>query len=118
LIPGLAPLILSTIMQTNLPSNPDTIPFALIIVIITTAGAIGLGYFRTQIIERFNVPPVALIKIFDLQWLLIWTEKVLNEIGKFILRVNVILEGQHYMGWALFTALVGTLIVILMRNVS
>jgi len=116
LIPGLAPLILSSIIQTDFPSNPDTLLLTLILVAITTAGAIGLGYFRTQIITRLNISPEAWIKIFDLQWLLIWTEKGLNQIGKLVLRVNVIFEGQHYFGWALFTALVGTLIVILMRS--
>jgi hypothetical protein len=116
LMPGLAPLILSNITQAGLPSTSDSLLFTLIIITITTIGAIGLGYFRTQIITRFNISSTALIRIFDLQWLLIWAEKTLGQIGKSILRVNVILEGQHYIGWALFTALVGTLIVILTRN--
>jgi hypothetical protein len=115
LIPRAAPFIISAIMQTDLPTNPDGIP--LILITITTAGAIGLGYFREQIITYFTMSPAALTKIFALQWLLSWTEKALSQISKYVLRVNIILEGQHYMGWALVTALVGTLIVILMRNV-
>jgi len=117
LIPGLAPLILSAITQTGFPASSDRILFTLIAIALTTAGAIATGYFRTPIITQLNVSPAVWIKIFDLQWLLIWAEKVLNQIGKAVLRVNVIFEGQHYMGWALFTALVGTLIVILMRSV-
>ena len=117
LIPGLAPLILSSIMKADTLSspNPNEITYTLVLITITTLGAISLGYFRTQIITRFNVPATTLINISNLQWLLIWTEKLLSQTGKFVLRVNVILEGQHYIGWALFTALVGSLIIILMR---
>ena len=116
LVPGLAPLLLSGVTQAALGSNSDKISLTLIIITIITAGAIGLGYFRTHIITRFSMSPAVLIKIFDLQWMLVGIDKLLNQISKFVLRVNVIFEGQHYIGWALFTALVGSLIVILMRS--
>ena len=103
-------------LYAALGSNSDKISLTLIIITIITAGAIGLGYFRTQIITRFSMSPAVLIKIFDLQWMLVGIDKLLNQISKFVLRVNVIFEGQHYIGWALFTALVGSLIVILMRS--
>jgi hypothetical protein len=116
LVPGLAPLLLANVTQAAAGSNTDRISLALIIIAGTTLGAIGLGYFRPQLITRANIPPAVLSRIFDLQWLLLWTEKTLKQMGKVVLRVNVILEGQHYIGWALCTALVGTLIVILTRS--
>jgi hypothetical protein len=33
--------------------------------------------------------------------------------GKLLLRVEVILEGQHYIGWAIFAAIIGALVVLL-----
>jgi hypothetical protein len=77
------------------------------------AGAIGLGYFRPLIFNRAQISPSILAEFVQLGWLLHWLEKMLNQTGKMVLRVNVILEGQHYIGWALFTALVGSLIIIL-----
>jgi hypothetical protein len=117
LIPGLAPFILSVIMNSD-PSLviSDGVTPAIIIIGVTTTGAIGLGYFRTQIITQLNISPTTLIEVFNLHWLFVGLENLLSQTAKLVLRVNVILEGQHYMGWALFTALVGTLIVILMRN--
>jgi hypothetical protein len=114
LIPGLAPLILSVIMKTEWPAiNLGQSTAALIIIAITVAGAIGLGHFRPQILNRVQVSPSTLAEWVQLGWLLHWLDKMLNQVGKMVLRVNVILEGQHYIGWALFTALVGGLIIIL-----
>ena len=114
LIPGLAPLILSAIARAELPSvylAQSTAMLVAIVVIVT--GAVGLGYFRTQIIDWLKIFPSAWAELIRLRWLLFWGDKFLSRASKLALRVNVILEGQHYMGWVLFTALVGTLIIIL-----
>jgi hypothetical protein len=114
LIPGFAPFILTTLMQTGLPVvNSSDTALALVLIVVVAAGAVALGYFRTQLITRLNISSAELIKIFDLRWLLIWSEKLLSRLSKFVLRINVILEGQHYLGWALLTALVGSLIIAL-----
>jgi hypothetical protein len=114
LIPGLAPLILSTLTRTDLPSaNFEQTPRVFVILIITIVGAVGLGYFRPQLITRLKISSAALAEFAKLGWLLPWWAVLLNWVGKFVLRIRVILEGQHYMGWALFTALVGVLIILL-----
>jgi hypothetical protein len=37
----------------------------------------------------------------------------LDDAGRFVLRAQVVLEGQHYVGWAIFVALLGALIILL-----
>jgi hypothetical protein len=37
----------------------------------------------------------------------------LDDSARFVLRIQVVLEGQHYMGWAIFVALLGALILLL-----
>jgi len=114
LIPGLAPLILSTLTRTDLPSaNFEQTPRVFVVLIVTIVAAVGLGYFRPQLITRLKISPAALVEFAKLGWLLPWWAVLLNWVGKFVLRIEVILEGQHYMGWALFTALVGILIILL-----
>jgi hypothetical protein len=111
LTPALAPFVLSTITGTDLPV-PDLAqpPGVFIPVIALIVIAAGLGYFRDQIIGRLNVPPEFLIQLLHLHWLLRWGEVLLDTVSKFVLRVQVILEGQYYIGWAIFVALVGTLV--------
>jgi hypothetical protein len=114
LIPGLATLILSTLTRTNLPpANFDQAPPVFFVLLVTIVGAVGLGYFRPQLITRLRISSPALAEFAGLGWLLPWWAALLNWLGKFILRIRVILEGQHYLGWALFTALVGVLIILL-----
>lgn len=114
LIPGLAPLILSTLARIDLPSaNFEHASGIFIALAVTILGGLGLGYFRPQLIARLKISPTGLGSFAGLGWLLPWWAALLDWLGKFILRVRVILEGQHYVGWALFTALVGVLIFLL-----
>jgi len=114
LIPGLAPLILSTLARTNLPSASfEQSPRVWVALLVTLVGAVGLGYFRSQVITRLSIPATGLADFAGLGWLLPWWAAWLDWVGKFVLRVRVILEGQHYIGWALFVALVGVLIILL-----
>jgi hypothetical protein len=114
LIPGLAPLILSTLTKTELPPASFDQPAAVFgALAVTILAAIALGYFRPRLTTRLHLSPEGLADFAGLGWLLPWWAALLNGIGKFVLRIRVILEGQHYMGWALFTALVGVLIILL-----
>ncbi len=114
LIPGLGPFVLAAITQTELPTTDfDQPPGVWIAITMTVAGAAGLGYFRPQMLNRLKVPPAILAELVRLRWLLTWLEEVLNWADKAVLRVRVFFEGQHYMGWALFAALVGVLIILL-----
>ena len=77
-------------------------------------GVIATVYYKPALMNRFNTLaaihwPVSA----PLLWLAGWGDTLSSRTGKLILRVNVILEGQHYIGWALLTALVGGLIILL-----
>lgn len=114
LIPGLAPLILATLTRTNLPPANFQQEAAIIgALAVTILGGLGLGYFRPTLLSRLKVNPSLLADFAGLGWLLPWWAAWLNWLGRFILRIRVVLEGRHYMGWALFTALVGILIILL-----
>ena len=114
LIPGLGPVVLSSIMQTEAwPASSAQFTTPIIIVILTAIAAAGLGYFRHQIIQRLKLPMPTSTKLLRLRWLWVGADKSLNWIGKLILKTNVILEGQHYLGWAILTALIGIVIIIL-----
>jgi hypothetical protein len=114
LIPGLAPLILSAIARTEFLSVDLAQSISTLVpIVVIVIGAVGLGYFRIQIIAWLKISPSAWAELLRLRWLLFWGDKSLSRASKLALRVNVILEGQHYMGWVLFTALVGILIIIL-----
>ncbi|MCL4297474.1 MAG: hypothetical protein KJ077_17175 [Anaerolineae bacterium] len=114
LIPGLAPLILSALTRTNLPPASFAQPAGVFGALgVTLIGAFGLGYFRPQLIPRLRINPAGLAEFAGLGWLLPWWAALLNWLGKFILLIRIILEGQHYMGWALFAALIGILIILL-----
>ncbi len=114
LTPVLAPLILSTMTGIDLSLTSVEISSGILIVMGgTIIGAIGMGYFRPQIIERLNIPVTTVTQLCQLHWLFRWIGRGLDQVGKALLRVRVTLEGQHYLGWAIFAALVGVIILLL-----
>jgi hypothetical protein len=114
LIPGLAPFTLAAITGTDLSLGRVETSFqtVLVIVLLLTGGLL-LGYFRNRLVSRLNIPAELLIELIHLRWLVRWWQAFLGRIGKSTLRVRVILEGQHYIGWAVFIALIGALIILL-----
>ena len=114
LTPGLGPFIFSALTQSNLSISQVelSIGAVAITIIVPVIGSL-LGYFRREIIERLHIPTRMVVAIASLAWLPGWGQILFKEAGKFGLRVRVILEGQHYMGWAIFTALVGALVILL-----
>ncbi len=115
LIPGLAPFILSTLTKTALPAadldRPPAILMTLVIVVIL---AVSFGYYKRQIMNRLGLAPDSLGEFAELL-VAAWSggAALLDRGSKVILRVEVLLQGQHYMGWALFTAVVGVVIILL-----
>ncbi|MCB9078289.1 MAG: hypothetical protein H6631_11890 [Anaerolineaceae bacterium] len=114
LTPGLAPFIFSALTQSNLSISQVelSIGAVAITIIVPVVGSL-LGYFRHEIIGRLGIRTQRVVKIASLSWLPGWGQILFKEAGKFGLRVRVVLEGQHYIGWAVFTALVGALVILL-----
>jgi hypothetical protein len=116
LIPGLAPLILTAITRMDLDASIFELPGGVLLTMaVVIAGAAGLAFYRSQILDWLTLSPTLLMDRLKLTWLQTSWETAWQVIGKFVLRVEVFLEGQHYMGWALLTALVGVLIIFLGR---
>jgi hypothetical protein len=115
LIPGLAPFIFSTITQTEFPVDDlEGAVGVYVVMLVAIAGAGAVGYFRPELMARLHLssPVEAQIEaLVEAIWS--WLERLLGGLGKFVLRIEVILQGQHYMGWALVTALVGVVIILL-----
>ncbi|MEW5956321.1 MAG: hypothetical protein AB1801_01260 [Chloroflexota bacterium] len=116
LIPGLAPFILATLIKTELPSGNFEQPAGVFLAVAAViAAAAGLAYYRARLLNWLNVSPAEAAAWLSLNRLRARWEEPLLRISKFVLRLEVLLEGQHYVGWALFTALVGILIIFLGR---
>lgn len=86
-----------------------------IAMVLVVAGAVALNYFREQLLARSGLAPAALVEIIQLRWLGGYGRRWLGQVGRLILRLIIVIEGQHYLGWAIFAAIVGTLIIILRR---
>lgn len=115
LIPGLAPFILSTLTKTELPAADLDRPLAILmtlVIVVVLAGS--FGYYKRQIMNQIGLTADSFGEYAELlaaAWS--WETALLDRVSKIILRVEVLLQGQHYMGWALFTALVGVVIILL-----
>jgi hypothetical protein len=116
LIPGLAPFMLGIVTKTKLPAVDFVQPPGVFLAVaVVVAGAVGLGYFRPQLMRRLKISAATLVDWVNLSWLQPWSENSLSRGSKLVLRVEVFLQGQHYLGWALFTAVVGVLVILLGR---
>ncbi len=114
LVPGLGPFILSTLIHRDLATaDLDQPAWVLVALAGSIIGAIGLDYFRPKIVARLRISPSALAELGYLYWLVPRLVKWADRISKSLLRTQVVVEGQHYMGWALFIAIVGALIILL-----
>ncbi len=116
LIPGLAPFILAIITRSELPRADFEQSMSVYLALVATiTAAAALGYYRTEILSGLKISPAALVDWVNSNRLRTRWENPFIWAGKLVLRVEVLLEGQHYVGWALFTALVGVLIILLGR---
>ena len=114
LTPGLGPFILSAVADINMSAVNLYNPSEAVAVLMSIAVlAVVLGYYKDAIVTRLNIPVDFVVKGAQLGWLINGFETGFDWIGRSVLRVEVVLEGQHYIGWGIFTALVGTLIILL-----
>lgn len=114
LTPGLAFFILSALTQLDLWSVASTAGWgAMGYVVVVAALAFAAGNVQPGFVTRLQPQYVTPAKSSPLEKLLHGLAVLFGLTSRFVLRVEVVLEGQHYMGWAIFVALVGTLIILL-----
>lgn len=115
LIPGLGPISWRFVTQTGERMiNFDYSASVYIAVGLSWLIALGLGYFQTDILARLQWSPGVFSHWLTLRWVSQFSQ-VMNRVAKMPLRLQIILEGQHYLGWMMFVALVGTLTLLLSR---
>jgi len=72
----------------------------------------GLAYYQTDIISRAPLLPALFYPLATPQGGA-YLFRAWDYIGKVMLRVQVVLEGRHYLGWTFLIALMGALIILL-----
>lgn len=114
LTPGLGPFILFSFINPQQPffefelsGNSVTVLVGVVVL------AVVLGHFRPQLQARLRLSSGPINERLFGGHLINWIGTAFFVISKSILRVQLVLEGQHYIGWALLAALVGMIIILL-----
>lgn len=111
LIPVLGPRLLlmvgsSASLDTALPSSPAlSAPLGLVGSLLW---AMFLGYGRRRLLGALPFSVRGLMAVLRLGWLVRSLARALDTLSRILLRLRAVIEGQHYLAWAilLFTALV------------
>jgi hypothetical protein len=116
LVPVFGPGLLTSVMPAAAP-RPDMGASLW----ITPLGLIGsllwaffLGSGRSRLLEALPLSSDALMGILRLNWLLQGLGGAVDNLGRVLLRLRVIIEGEHYLAWAILLAL-GLGLFILLR---
>ena len=113
LTPGLAPFVLLALTGANAFTPDLTQPmsvWASLLGSLMVAGA--MAWFKAGLLDKLPLSPQILSRGLGFNWLLPYADTGFNRLGKVVLRLQIILEGQHYLGWAMLTALLGLLIIL------
>ncbi|GAB4533866.1 MAG: hypothetical protein Kow0063_16380 [Anaerolineae bacterium] len=95
------------------PSEPAALS-ALVGLLGSLLWALFLGYGRPRLLDALPVSPLAASHILHLGWLLEGLGSVLDSLGRGLLRFRAIIEGEHYLAWAILLTL-GLGLLILLR---
>lgn len=114
LVPGVAPFILFYLTGLNLSiSSTPPSGAAIVILVAILIVALIIGYRRQMMIAQFDLPAGWLERQAYLLGLFGLGQRLFDGVSRSLLRWRVITEGQHYLGWAIFSALIGSLIILL-----
>jgi hypothetical protein len=73
-----------------------------------------LGYGRLHLLNLIPWPTGTLASILRLHWLLQGLGHVLDTGARVLLRTRALIEGEHYLAWAILLAL-GLVLIIVLR---
>jgi hypothetical protein len=75
--------------------------------------AVFLGYGRPRLLDVMPVSRADAMSALRLGWLLGWLGQALDALSRIILRLRAVVEGEHYLAWAILLALgLGLLIAL------
>jgi hypothetical protein len=116
LVPVLGPRLLSSVTPSA-PPGAVLSPFPL----SASLGLVGsllwaffLGYGRRRLLALLPTSRHVLMSVLRVGWLLRGLGYALDMLGRILLRTRAVIEGEHYLGWAILLAL-GAALVILVR---
>ena len=115
-IPVLIPVIGPRLLLGVLPSEsaPDLTSLnASLGLIGVLLWALFLGYGRPRLLDAIPVSRPTLMGILRLGWLLRGTGRVLDTLARGLLRIRAVIEGEHYLAWAIVLILALGLAVLL-----
>jgi hypothetical protein len=67
--------------------------------------ALFLGYGRRRLLGTMPFSRHALMRVLRLGWLLAGLGRALDTLGRVLLRIRAVIEGEHYLAWAILLAL-------------
>jgi hypothetical protein len=67
--------------------------------------ALFLGYGRRRLLDTMPFSRHALMRALRLGWLLAALGRALDTLGRVLLRIRAVIEGEHYLAWAILLAL-------------
>lgn len=75
--------------------------------------AFFLGYGRPHLLNLIPWPADTLSRVLRLHWLLRRMGRALDTVARVLLRVRALIEGEHYLAWAILFALGIGLVIVL-----
>jgi hypothetical protein len=111
LIPVLGPQLVPGAPLTSDQGPTDVIP--LLALVGSLLWALFLGYGRSHQLDSAPFSRHGLMDILRLSWLLHSVEHGLETLGGVLLRMRAVIEGEHYLAWAILLALGLGLVIVL-----
>jgi hypothetical protein len=111
LIPVLGPRLVPETPLTSAQGVTDLIP--LLALVGSLLWALFLGYGRRPLLDSVPIPRQDLMDGLRLGWLLRSLGYGLDTLGGVLLRIRAVIEGEHYLAWAILLALGLGLVIVL-----
>jgi hypothetical protein len=111
LIPVLGPRLVPDAPLTSVQGPTDLIP--LLALVGSLLWALFLGYGRRHLLSSAPFSRRGLMDILRLDWLLRSLGYGLGTLGSVLLRMRAVIEGEHYLAWAILLALGLGLVIVL-----
>jgi hypothetical protein len=112
LVPVLGPRVVVGIPSTSVYGL--TSPGPLLGLLGSLLWALFLGYGRQRLLDTAPFSRSGLVDALHLGWLLRILGYALDTLGRVLLRIQIVIEGEHYLAWAILLAL-GLGLVMLLR---
>lgn len=114
LLPGLGPFVLERITHLSLPTvEIGQASWVLALMVVIIIGAVVLQTYRENLLAQLKISPTVLAEVTQLRWLWPRSNRWLQRLNQLLLRADLVFEGQHYLGWAIFATIIGALIILL-----